>query len=583
MDLAEMLMEDFVSKSSELVQGLEALKADYRDKLPHKLVKIKDTWEEISSEGWREELARSLRDDCHHLAGTGTTFGHSNLTRYARIVEVELTRIFDDEREPSQNNLSDLDVAIVNLLVKGPVEDEVPKSEAREDAEQRVDEEITSSQQQNGTTNEPIPRTVHPLSTLPIFVVEDDIALADHIVMELALQGYDGRAVYELADLEQKIQESGVNPGAIVMDVIFPDAVTGGIDIINTFRQNEILKAPVIFISANDSFSTRLKIVRAGGDAFFAKPFETAELIQKLESLIGETNPDPLRVLVVDDDEQYTILICGILQDAGLHVKGINDPVTVIGEVLEFNPDLVILDMYMPEANGMEVAQILRQHESCNSLPLLFLSAETDPEIRAAALNIGVDDFLVKPVDHKYLVSAVANRAQRARALDARIYRDSLTQLLVHDEIKRQLAIQLAAAQRRARDLSYVILDLDNFKRINDTHGHLTGDQVIKSLVSLLRRRFRRSDILGRYGGEEFVIIMPETNLADAAAVLDKVREEFSHIGHRSELDGKQFFATFSAGISSFPVYEEPDELQSSADRAMYTAKEAGRNKVKLA
>jgi diguanylate cyclase (GGDEF)-like protein len=287
--------------------------------------------------------------------------------------------------------------------------------------------------------------------------------------------------------------------------------------------------------------------------------------------------------LVVDDDEQYAMLICKILEEAGLHVKGIMDPTKVIGEVLEFNPDLVILDMYMPEANGMEVAQILRQHESCSGLPLLFLSSETDPEIRAAALNLGVDDFLVKPVDHKYLVSAVANRAQRARALDARIYRDSLTQLLVHDEINKQLAIQLSATQRRARDLSYVILDLDDFKKINDTHGHLTGDQVIKSLVSLLRRRFRRSDILGRYGDEEFVIIMPETSLADAAFVLDSVRREFSQIGHRSEIDGEQFFTTFSAGISSYPDHDEAEELQSSADRAMYAAKEAGRNKINLA
>ena len=159
----------------------------------------------------------------------------------------------------------------------------------------------------------------------------------------------------------------------------------------------------------------------------------------------------------------------------------------------------------------------------------------------------------------------------------------SLTQLLVHDEIKKQLAIQVSAAQRRSLELSYAILDLDNFKQINDTHGHLTGDQVIKTLVSLLRRNFRRSDILGRYGGEEFVVIMLNTGLADAAIVLDRVRYEFSQIGHRSEVDDEQFFTTFSAGISHFPKYQEPEELQSSADKAMYTAKNAGRNKISLA
>ncbi len=114
-------------------------------------------------------------------------------------------------------------------------------------------------------------------------------------------------------------------------------------------------------------------------------------------------------------------------------------------------------------------------------------------------------------------------------------------------------------------------------------HGHLTGDQVIKSLASLLRRSFRSSDILGRYGGDEFVVIMQDTSLAEAAVVLNRTRNEFSQISHRSEIDGEQFFTTFSAGISSFPNYAEQTELQSRAERAMYAAKKSGRNKIKLA
>lgn len=561
-----------MNEQHKLAQGLQDLKADYRDKLPDILANITEKWAEIGIDGWREELARSIHNVCHHLAGTGKTFGYSNITRYALIVETQFTRAFDDDGRPAQSRLDDLGVAINNLLIKGPIEDE----------DRKVAEEITV-QQQIGSANDQKARRAQPLSTLPIYIVEDDVMLADHIVMELTLQGYDGRAVYDLADLESQIRQSGVTPGAIVMDANFPDATTGGIDIINKFRRDEILKAPVVFISTTGSFSTRLKIVRAGGDAFFVKPFDIAELIEKLESLVGETNPDPLRILVVDDDEQFTDLICVVLEDAGLHAKGINDPTQVINDVLEFNPDLVILDMHMPEVNGLEIAQILRQHESCSGIPLLFLTAETDTEIRAAALNVGVDDYLVKPVDHKYLVSVVANRAQRARALEAMIYRDSLTHLLAHNEIKKQLAVELSTAQRRASELSYVILNLDQFKKINDTHGHLTGDQVIKSLASLLRRSFRSSDILGRYGGDEFVVIMQDTSLAEAAVVLNRTRNEFSQICHRSEIDGEQFFTTFSAGISSFPNYAEQTELQSRAEQAMYAAKKSGRNKIKLA
>lgn len=578
-----MRMEESVPEPDHLSQGKRRLISNYRRELPDKLANIAEKWAEISNGGWREELARHIHNVCHHLAGTGKTFGYSNLTRYARSVETQLTRAFDDGGVPARSRLDNLGIAIDNLLVHGPVEDSECDLGDSQSAGVSGVGKSASDQQRIGATHEQAARRVQPLSVLPIYIVEDDKALADHIVMELAMQGYDGRAVYDLGDLEEQIRQSGVTPGAIVMDVAFPDATTGGIDIINKFRRDEILKYPVVFISANGSFSTRLKVVRACADAFFVKPFEISSLIDKLESLVGETNPDPLRILVVDDDELFTNLICVVLEDAGLHVMGINDPTKAVDCVFEFNPDLVILDMYMPEVNGMEIAQVLRQHESCSDIPLLFLSGETNPEIRAAALNIGVDDFLVKPFDHTYLVSAVANRAHRARAMGAKLFRDSLTQLLVHDEIKKQLEAQLAAADRHATELSYVMLDLDNFKQINDTYGHLTGDQVIKGLVSLLRRSFRRNDILGRFGGDEFVAIMVDTGLADAAIVLERVRDEFAQIPHRSDIDGENFFATISVGISNYPKYMEPEDIQSSADRALYAAKKAGRNEIKLA
>ncbi len=578
-----MRMEEFVPEPDHLAQGKQRLISNYRRELPDKLANIAEKWAEISNEGWREELARHIHNVCHHLAGTGTTFGYSKLTRYARSVETQLTRAFDDDRVPARSRLDNLGIAIDNLLVHGPIEDSECDLSDSQSAGGPVVGDPASDQQRIGAAHEQAARRVQPLSVLPIYIVEDDKALADHIVMDLAMQGYDGRAVYDLSDLEEQIRQSGVTPGAIVMDVAFPDATTGGIDIINKFRRDEILQYPVVFISANGSFATRLKVVRAGADAFFAKPFDISELIDKLESLVGETNPDPLRILVIDDDELSTNLICVVLEDAGLHAMGINDPKQAVDCVFEFNPDLVILDMYMPEVNGMEIAQVLRQHESCSDIPLLFLSGETNPEIRAAALNIGVDDFLVKPFDHTYLVSAVANRAHRARAMGAKLFRDSLTQLLVHDEIEKQLEAQLAAADRHATELSYVMLDLDNFKQVNDTHGHLTGDQVIKSLVSLLRRSFRRNDILGRFGGDEFVAIMVDTSLADAAIVLERVRDEFSKIPHRSDIDGEHFFATISAGISNYPKHMDPEDIQSSADRALYAAKKSGRNKIKLA
>ncbi len=273
-------MNDFLAESSELAQGKERLRAQYRSKLPDRLADINDDWAKISVDGWNEEVARSIHNACHLLAGTGKTFGYSNVTKYARIVETKLTEEFDCDGGPSREHLDELGVAVNNLLVNGPIMDSGSDSNSPDAAADQAADTTATGRQRVGSKSEEQVRRVQPLSTLPIYIVEDDKTLADHIVMELALRGYDGRAVYDLADLEPQIRRSGVSPGAIVMDVAFPDAINGGIDVINKFRQDEVLKSLVVFISANGSFSTRLKIVRAGADAFFAKPIDVSGLIE---------------------------------------------------------------------------------------------------------------------------------------------------------------------------------------------------------------------------------------------------------------------------------------------------------------
>lgn len=579
------------NKANEVARGLDKLKADYRYKLPGRLAEIASLWADIQSAGWQGAVARQIHTACHHLAGTGQIFGYASITVDARRVEQLLNIIFDRDDPASSAQQASLDTAIQTLVAEGRMPDSRPKrpklvvqsSESAAAASVPPSDSEVQAKRQSFEPAAALTSLVQPLSILPIYVVDDDMAFADYLTLELALQGYDARAVYSLADLDEQLAESTQAPGAILMDVIFPDATTGGIDLINRYREEQILKAPVIFMSASDSFDMRLEIVRAGGEAFFVKPFDVSVVLEKLETLVGDTNPDPLRILLLDDDEFGLEVFCEVLESVGLETRGITEPTQIIENVLEFNPDLVILDMHMPKVNGMEVAQVLRQHDSCSDLPLLFLSAETNPRIREAALNIGVDDFLTKPVSHEYLISAVANRAQRARAATAKMSRDSLTRLLVHNEIKNKLADELSLAVRHSRNLCYLILDLDKFKEVNDTHGHLTGDNVIKSLAGLLRRSFRRSDVLGRYGGEEFVVIMPETSAEDAAIVLDRVRQEFSEISHRSELGHEAFFTTFSAGISCYPDFTDSNELQTRADLALYEAKNTGRNKICLA
>jgi diguanylate cyclase (GGDEF)-like protein len=159
--------------------------------------------------------------------------------------------------------------------------------------------------------------------------------------------------------------------------------------------------------------------------------------------------------------------------------------------------------------------------------------------------------------------------------------RDGLTGLLNHTETKGQLSIELARAKRREAPLAFAMIDLDNFKTVNDTYGHPTGDRVLKNLSRLLQQRLRKTDVIGRYGGEEFAVILIDTDGSTAFEVLDEIRAGFGQI---LQLSGNvEFSTTFSCGIAVFPDYPDAASLNAAADRALYEAKNSGRNQVILA
>lgn len=178
------------------------------------------------------------------------------------------------------------------------------------------------------------------------------------------------------------------------------------------------------------------------------------------------------------------------------------------------------------------------------------------------------------------MLATVEARVRRARILTSLMVRDGLTGLLNHTSIEEHLNRELGLQLRQGGELSYAMIDLDHFKQVNDQYGHAAGDRVIRGLARLLRQRFRQTDLLGRYGGEEFVVVLPATDVKLAARLLNEVREAFSHI--RFSEGEKQFSVTFSAGVASAPPFNDVVTLQGEADRALYRAKQAGRNQVCL-
>lgn len=394
---------------------------------------------------------------------------------------------------------------------------------------------------------------------------------ASNLSEQLSCYGFMVQTMYQASKLAQALQEA--TPAAVVA---YTDFTAG--DPIMALADTIRGLCPLLFCSSRYDFEARLLAVRAGAAGFLAWPLLAHELIDNLSfGDLGEKR-DPLRVMIVEDMASLAGLYANVLNSHGVDALQVTDPARVLDGIVQFRPDLILMDMYMPECNGMELAQIIRQQRLLDGIPILFLSVEKRQSIQLDTLTLGIDGFLTKPVAPEELVVTVINRARRYRKLRSYMINDSLTGLLNHSHLYAQLEYEVLRAKRDQRALSLVMLDLDHFKTINDTYGHPAGDEVLVNLARFLKERLRRSDLISRYGGEEFAIVLPGTRQEDALRIMNAMRQAFSQIEQRS--NQQTFHQTFSVGISSLASAEDTTQLVQQADDMLYQAKRLGRNRV---
>ena len=352
----------------------------------------------------------------------------------------------------------------------------------------------------------------------------------------------------------------------------------------------QAMTCPVLLLSSDNDFQSRLRAVRMGAIGYLLKPVDIPTLVSRIEQFFNQLRAPAQRVLIVDDDVDLATHMSLVLQASGMEAQVLHQPETIMTALAAFQPDLVLMDVHMPAYTGPELAAVIRQHDQWTSLPIVYLSAETDLERQIAAMSRGGDDFLIKPISDAQLVVAVRVRVARARQLAEQIHKDSLTGLLKHASIKEVAANEIRRARRGNKPVTLAMLDIDHFKRVNDSYGHATGDVVISALATLLRQRLRQSDPIGRYGGEEFLVVLPDCAEAAAQATLDDIRQRFADL--RFSFEGQSFSCTLSAGYATLrpaatadedatdnTIIDDPD-LIVAADSALYEAKRSGRNRV---
>lgn len=567
-----------MSGLSESIQArLRALAETFSAELPRRMQEIADDARAVLGNDPGADDIGNLRHNVHKLAGSAATFGFHHVTSCAKRLEHLLDSLIDHDRFPDDEERAKIRMLVSELGEATRIGGADAALEELEEAgaEDRRDERARETSAAAPGGGEAAPAGGPDSDRRVVVILVESGELAATLDERFQFYGFETSVIESISDLTASLCHGCQS--ALITDIRLVERDPTVAEEIHAVVGRSDGRVHVLYVSDRDDFAVRLLAVRTAGAAFFSVPIDTQRIVDTVDGLTS-SGGEPYHVLIVDDDTEQVSYHALILQRAGMITSVVSDSTHLFAVLIEAKPDLILMDMYMPGCTGPELATMVRQQEAFVGIPIVFLSIETDTDKQFEALSRGGDGFLSKPIRPDHLITAVTNRVERTRSMRFFMERDSLTGLLNHSHLMQSLSTEMQRADRVGRPLCFAMIDIDNFKTVNDTYGHLTGDRILKSLSRLLQERLRKTDVIGRYGGEEFGVVMFNVDAETAGGILDRIREEFAELVH--EAGERQFNVTFSAGVAGYPRFDGAGQIGDAADRALYAAKERGRNRV---
>lgn len=522
----------------------------FKERIADRVTAIEQANQALESGELPPELHAKAKQEAHKLAGSLGTFGLTEGSVIARQVEQLLQSPTLDASQ--SGDLTALVQALRSQIDQAPIE----------------------SDRQGGS----------PLNDLPVLLmIEGDQELSQQI--EIEVKGWGIKVVNSDSISSARTAIADLRPDAVLLDLSTEDTLTinpnnkeEGLTLLSELA-NGFPPLPVFVVTDQSRVEDRLEVARLGGRAFLQKPVRPAQIIEAVLQVLQGVQTTEAKIMVVDDDPQILSLVKHFLEPWGMKTVALSNA-QGFWETLEMSsPDLLILDIELPHLNGIELCQVVRNDPRWNSLPVLFLTAHTGPDIVHQVFAAGADDYISKPIVGPELVTRILNRLERIQLLRNMAETDPLTGVANRRKSITEFDKFLHLCQRHEQPMCLAMLDLDRFKQVNDLHGHAMGDAVLRQFGKLLLRTFRSEDIVARWGGEEFVVGMYGMNKESGAKRLSELRQ----VLHAEPLAiGEQrLHLTFSGGVAQYPEDGKTvDALYRCADHALYQAKTAGRDRI---
>lgn len=533
--------------NDQLDETMARLQREYVAELPARLAELRKDFAALNA--GEPDAADSIRQRLHKLAGSGGSYGFAEMSQVARNAELWVGA--------KSGTGADMTARLSETLAKlAALMDQAPQSMTQDDQAPPMD-----------------------------FGWQAQLIGTEHGLMA-ALEEVLTAAGFKVASGSESVAVNDL-PISTRPDLL---VIVGDAKEFETHATaaawtsvRSIRPRGVVLIDTGDR-SDQFGAVAAGVDAIFLPDQITTDLPQYAKTLARIGVP-PSSVLLVEDDLAQAQIVASTLEASSIRVNHAEDAARAQELLAQEVPDLVLLDIGLPDLDGFTLARLIRQDPRYSLLPIVFLTGRTSMANHVEALRAGADDFLTKPVDQSLnlLLQVVITRAERGRRIREMVHKDGLTGLLNHATLMTELENAVEFAHRGIESFTFMMIDIDHFKRVNDRYGHLVGDQVLLHVARIFQNTARSSDIIGRYGGEEFGIILRRSNQGGAASVAEKLRAALRQRPPSTD-DGEAIPVRVSIGIASYPEDgASASALAHAADLALYRAKSDGRDRVEFA